>query len=528
MRRLVLPLAVITIALLAIRSAPRPAAAESIRIEAVVWQLNKDYPGADPNDANLPFHGVYIKTHDGTDWMATYDHNPLAVSGPDAIRNLINIYGQQGIDVAAWFVPTGRDVNTQVQLAEQVLDSGVMALYADVEPFDGFCSSDCQFLAEAFWQRLRAERPQAKLGVIYDPRPWWWGPADVGEWLAVADVAAPMCFWEDYVGQSPWADPGGCVFQAHQDLSQIAPGKTLEYAPMLQGDTTPDRFKPAVDAALAVGAQRVSVWRRGVVSADLWQAIRGYGDAPTPCWVLRADNCVVRETSSSSVYLLEAGAKFLVPDVATLSSIGISDDVKVVPDGFLSLFPNVPRDGTLLAADDWPNVYLVSSGARFQISSPADLSAMGLDPAAIHKIPAAALGQVPPPAQYSRLQESNNPQQYAMIGATRMPLDAAQLAALVATDPGKVLYVVPNGALKAIPLAAPPVRGDVNCDGAVDTLDALADLQISAGLPSLGLCAAQVGNVNCDAGIDTLDALALLRYTAGLPINLPKGCPPIG
>jgi hypothetical protein len=44
-----------------------------IKIEAVVWQFNRDYPGAEPNDLNLPIKTVYIKTHDGTDWMSTYD-----------------------------------------------------------------------------------------------------------------------------------------------------------------------------------------------------------------------------------------------------------------------------------------------------------------------------------------------------------------------------------------------------------------------------------------------------------------------
>jgi hypothetical protein len=108
-----------------------------LKVDPFIWQLDRDYPDGTPNDNTLPISTVYIKTHDGTDWMATYDTNPAAVTGPDAIRNLINVYGQQGIQVAAWFVPTGSDYNTQVQMAEQVIDSGVTALYADVEPFHG-------------------------------------------------------------------------------------------------------------------------------------------------------------------------------------------------------------------------------------------------------------------------------------------------------------------------------------------------------------------------------------------------------
>jgi len=59
-------------------------------LEGVISALNRDYPGAEGNDLALPIRTVYIKTHDGTDWMSTYDPNPSAVSGPDALRNLID------------------------------------------------------------------------------------------------------------------------------------------------------------------------------------------------------------------------------------------------------------------------------------------------------------------------------------------------------------------------------------------------------------------------------------------------------
>ena len=64
-------------------------------IEPMIWQLDLDYPESTPSDASLPIHTVYIKTHDGTDWMSTYDDHPLAVAGPATIQSLINIYGNQ-------------------------------------------------------------------------------------------------------------------------------------------------------------------------------------------------------------------------------------------------------------------------------------------------------------------------------------------------------------------------------------------------------------------------------------------------
>ena len=214
----------------------------AIEVEPVIWQLDEDYPEAIGPDVSLPISTVYIKTHDATDWMATYDNHPQAVSGPDSIRALIQRYATEGIEVAAWFVPKGLDFNRQVQMAVQVIDSGVKALYADLEPFAGFCNRDCNVLAEQFWYRVRAERPNAHLGVIYDPRTWWWEASATAKWLSVADSALPMCYWESYIGQVPWNDPAGCVSQAHADLAVLAPGRHLEYVPMLQGNTHAARF----------------------------------------------------------------------------------------------------------------------------------------------------------------------------------------------------------------------------------------------------------------------------------------------
>ena len=149
-----------------------PDVARAVEFEAVIWQFGEDYPGADGDDTKLPVRTVYIKTHDATNWMSTYDQNSAAVQGPSSIRRLIDNYNAQGIEVVAWFVPKGGDVDRQVQMAVEVIDSGVKGLYADLEPFEGFCHQDCAFLAEHFWWRVRAERPNANLGVIYDPRPW--------------------------------------------------------------------------------------------------------------------------------------------------------------------------------------------------------------------------------------------------------------------------------------------------------------------------------------------------------------------
>ena len=68
--------------------------------------------------------------------------------------------------------------------------------------------------------------------------------------------------------------------------------------------------------------------------------------------------------------------------------------------------------------------------------------------------------------------------------------------------------------------------GDVNCDKAVDTLDALAFLKRLAAFDSDTQCWL-IADVNCDGVSDVLDVLVILSYVAALPYQLPPACPPI-
>lgn len=64
------------------------------------------------------------------------------------------------------------------------------------------------------------------------------------------------------------------------------------------------------------------------------------------------------------------------------------------------------------------------------------------------------------------------------------------------------------------------VRGDVNCDGETNAVDAALLLQHSAGLlPSLSC--AQNADINGDGRADAIDAAITLQYVAGLLLHLP-------
>ena len=62
--------------------------------------------------------------------------------------------------------------------------------------------------------------------------------------------------------------------------------------------------------------------------------------------------------------------------------------------------------------------------------------------------------------------------------------------------------------------------GDVNCNGSVDSVDALLVLQYNAGLVG-GLPCLGAANVNDDGSITAIDAALILQYAAGLIDSLP-------
>ena len=71
------------------------------------------------------------------------------------------------------------------------------------------------------------------------------------------------------------------------------------------------------------------------------------------------------------------------------------------------------------------------------------------------------------------------------------------------------------------PTKPPPDRkGDVNCDGKVNSRDALMVLQLNAGLMS-GLPCIQNADVSQDGRINARDAALTLQFHVGLLNHLP-------
>ena len=122
----------------------------------------------------------------------------------------------------------------------------------------------------------------------------------------------------------------------------------------------------------------------------------------------------------------------------------------------------------------------------------------------------------------------------------RANLDGGSVEDLVTTG----LFAPVGIALGATPPGA-VLWGDDDCNGAVAAVDALKNLQEVAGLPysqtdpcfglgesvDIQLASATEriwGDVDCDGDLDSVDALAILRKIAAFSVNQQPNCPEIG
>jgi hypothetical protein len=336
-----------------------------------------------------------------------------------------------------------------------------------------------------------------------------------------------MCYWDDFTGQVPYGDPQGCIAQARADLAVLAPGRPLEYIPIFQGDSTPDRVRQAMDASVRAEATRVSLWRRGVVSMDVWSSILGYVAPSGPhCALNLFDGCVVTEAFQQSIYLVMGGAKLPI-NTADLPSIGLTErDIQTLPSGRLGQIPDAPADGTLLSVFGG-STYVIYGGAKFPVPD-NEFAALGLNPAAAKAVPATALsGLRLAPFDYSLVQELGDATQYLVLRGARFPLDAEAISALELAGHGNApRYLLPTGSLGQIAIAE-VMRGDADCDGNIGVLDVVRVLQKAIGMPSAGICLHIAGDVTCDGLPFAPDALLILSYVAQVP-PAPSGCPSVG
>ena len=136
---------------------------------------------------------------------------------------------------------------------------------------------------------------------------------------------------------------------------------------------------------------------------------------------------------------------------------------------------------------------------------------------------------------------------------TRLGLTTLLIIAIAMMAGVLVLETGGSSDAAAFAVAAAPTteKGDNDCDGDIDAVDALKGLKQVAGLfygqkpgcigigfpiidgpipfDDFGMPILLVfGDADCDFDVDSVDSLLILRVLASLPINIPFLCEPIG
>lgn len=240
-----------------------------------VWQFSID--GAPEQiAANLAANrlAVMVKTHDGLDWMSTYDPHPAAVTGVSQVQNLANLFEGRGVPFHAWCVVKGIDPVREAQMAADVLANGARSLTIDLEGGSGFWVGSAA-TAVAFGNELRARNAFARVDISIDPRPWRINLVPMAEFVNFTDGISPQLYWDTFnsasnvdgyraAGYSPPASGITPEFLCDATI-QVLSGYDRYIIPAGQGACAdPGTFPRFVSRAWTDGMGAVSAWRYGV------------------------------------------------------------------------------------------------------------------------------------------------------------------------------------------------------------------------------------------------------------------------
>ena len=258
-----------------------------------VWQFSAD--GAlDAIAAALQGKGlgVLLKTHDGIEWMSTYDHAPDAITGAGRVRNVARYFEDRGIPFHAWAVPKGVDPPREAQMAADVLAAGARSLVLDLEGSSGFWVGNADD-ARRYGDELRRLSPYGRVDISIDPRPWRINLVPMSEFVAMSDGIWPQLYWDTfdtpgnidgYTGAG-YPPPGGAMTPEFllEATEKILKPYERDVIPVGQGAAAdPASWARFAHRAWDLKMPRVSIWRLGVTAAQTVEYLSENPPGPEP------------------------------------------------------------------------------------------------------------------------------------------------------------------------------------------------------------------------------------------------------
>lgn len=147
---------------------------------------------------------VFVKTTDGSDWMARYDRKTeMAITGPEAIARWAEILQNYGLEFHAWCVPRGLNIEGESRvIIETCKVPGVRSMILDVEPYQGFYQGGRQTV-RPLMTRIRTALPGAlHIGMTVDPRPQHYNSIFPEEWFPFVNSVHLQLYWKIF-GSTP-------------------------------------------------------------------------------------------------------------------------------------------------------------------------------------------------------------------------------------------------------------------------------------------------------------------------------------
>jgi hypothetical protein len=245
-----------------------------------VWQFSIDGTAAAIAET-LAAYGLsaIVKTHDGVEWMATYDQVDGAIAGPAEVETIAATFEAAGVPFHAWAVVKGIDPIREAEMAAQVLQAGARSLTLDLEPGDSFWQGTPDD-ARTFGYELRLRDEFARVDVSIDPRPWKILEVPLAEFVEFTDGIRPQMYWDlfndtdhanaySYFGFPPpdgEITPEFLVETTHELL------RPFDRWIMPVGFGAPDNaasWERFMGRCREHQMPEVSVWRYGVTTADV-------------------------------------------------------------------------------------------------------------------------------------------------------------------------------------------------------------------------------------------------------------------